>query len=102
MKMRASISELISHSLLALALAAGPALAEKKYGPGVTDTEIKIGQTMPYSGRISFYSTTGKVEAAYFNQLDSEGGINGRRITLLSLDDGYNPGEAVVPLAALK
>jgi ABC-type branched-subunit amino acid transport system substrate-binding protein len=86
-----------SFFVLAVALAAGTnaALAEKKYGPGVTDTEIKIGQTMPYSGPASLYSTLGKATAAYFDRINAEGGVNGRKIRLISLDDGYSPPKAV-------
>ena len=69
--------------------------AEKKYGPGVTDTEIKIGQTMPYSGPGSTYGTIGKTEAAYFKMINDQGGINGRKINLISLDDGYSPPKTV-------
>jgi ABC-type branched-subunit amino acid transport system substrate-binding protein len=71
------------------------ASAEKKYGPGVTDIEIKIGQTMPYSGSGSTYGTIGKTEAAYFKMLNERGGINGRKINLISLDDGYSPPRTV-------
>jgi len=70
-------------------------LGEKKYGPGVTDTEIKIGQTMPYSGPVSVYGTIGRAEMAYFDKINAEGGINGRKIKLISLDDGYNPAKTV-------
>ncbi|HEY0825559.1 MAG TPA: ABC transporter substrate-binding protein [Ramlibacter sp.] len=80
---------------LGLALAAAPALAQKKYDPGASDTEIKIGQTMPYSGPASAYGTIGKVEAAYFKMLNEGGGINGRKINFISLDDGYSPPKAV-------
>jgi branched-chain amino acid transport system substrate-binding protein len=80
---------------LGLALAATPALAQKKYDPGATDTEIKIGQTMPYSGPASAYGTIGKVEAAYFKMINESGGINGRKINFISLDDGYSPPKAV-------
>ena len=72
-----------------------PALAEKKYGPGVTDTEIKIGQTMPYSGPASAYGVIGKAEAAYFAMINDQGGVNGRKINLISLDDGYSPPRTV-------
>ena len=72
-----------------------PAAAEKKYGPGVTDTEIKIGQTMPYSGPASSYGTVGKAEAAYFAKVNAEGGVNGRKISLISVDDGYSPPRTV-------
>ena len=70
--------------------------AQKKYAPGVTDTEIKIGQSLPYSGPASAYGQIGRAEAAYFKWLNTEkGGINGRKINLISLDDGYNPAKAV-------
>ena len=80
---------------LGLALAASQALAQKKYDPGASDKEIKIGQTMPYSGPASAYGTIGKVEAAYFRKINDEGGINGRKITFISLDDGYSPPKTV-------
>ena len=74
----------------------GQARAEKKYGPGVTDTEIKIGQTMPYSGNASAYGVAGRNQAAYFRMLnETQGGINGRKINLISLDDGYSPPKTV-------
>src|ERR1700709_973447 len=77
-------------------LAATPAVGQKQYGPGVSDTEIKIGQTIAYSGPASAYGTLGKVEAAYFKWLnDTKGGINGRKITFISRDDGYSPPKAV-------
>ena len=63
--------------------------------PGVTDTEIKIGQTMPYSGPVSAYGVIGRTEAAYFQMINDQGGINGRKITLISLDDGYSPPKTV-------
>ena len=69
--------------------------AQKKYDPGATDTEIKIGNIMPYSGPASAYATIGKTEAAYFNKINSEGGINGRKINFISYDDGYNPAKTV-------
>ncbi|MBC8007600.1 MAG: ABC transporter substrate-binding protein [Prolixibacteraceae bacterium] len=69
--------------------------AEKKYGPGVTDTEIKIGQTMPYSGPLSAFGTMGRAETAYFEMINSKGGVNGRKIKLLSLDDGYSPPKTI-------
>ena len=76
-------------------IAASTALAEKKYGPGVTDTEILIGQTMPYSGPASAFGTIGRAEAAYFKMINDQGGINGRKIRLISLDDGYSPAKTV-------
>ena len=64
------------------------AWAQKKYGPGVTDTEIKIGQSIAYSGPASAYGQLGRAEAAYFKFLNDKGGINGRKINFISLDDG--------------
>jgi branched-chain amino acid transport system substrate-binding protein len=75
----------------ALAIAAGSAAAQKKYDPGASDTEIKIGNTMPYSGPASNVGSTGRVEAAYFQMRNEHGGVNGRKVTFISLDDGYNP-----------
>ena len=80
--------------LLAVAVASS-AHAQKRYDPGVTDTEIKIGNIMPYSGPASAYATIGKTEAAYFNKINAEGGINGRKINFISYDDGYSPPKAV-------
>ncbi len=71
------------------------ALAQKKYDTGATDTEIKIGNIMPYSGPASSYSVIGKTEAAYFNKINAEGGINGRKINFISYDDGYSPPKTV-------
>jgi branched-chain amino acid transport system substrate-binding protein len=78
-----------------LSLSSVPAHAGKLYGPGVTDTEIKIGQTRPYSGPLSAFGTTGKAEAAYFDKVNAEGGVNGRKIRLISLDDGFYPAKTV-------
>ncbi len=78
---------------LALAFAAAPALAQN--APGVTDAEIKIGNTNPYSGPASAYGTIGKTIAAYFNKVNDEGGINGRKINFISYDDGYSPPKTV-------
>jgi len=80
---------------LSLAGFAMSASAQKKYDPGASDTEIKIGQTMPYSGPASAYGTIGKVQAAYFKQLNEQGGVNGRKINFISLDDGYSPPKTV-------
>jgi branched-chain amino acid transport system substrate-binding protein len=77
---------------LCLVQAAG---AAKRYGPGVTDSEIKIGQTMPYSGPVSAWGTLGRAESAYFDSVNAQGGINGRKVRLLSLDDGYSPNRTV-------
>jgi branched-chain amino acid transport system substrate-binding protein len=85
--------------ILALAVAALaaalPAHAQKKYGPGVSDTEIRIGQTMPYSGPASAYGVIGKSQKAFFDMINEQGGINGRKINFISLDDGYNPARTV-------
>ena len=80
---------------LALALAGTPAAAQKKYDPGASDTEIRIGNTLPYSGPASSYGTLGKVNAAYFQKVNDEGGVNGRRVRFLTLDDGYAPPKTV-------
>ena len=79
----------------AVALAAVPARAAKNYGPGVTDTEIKIGNTGPYSGPASSYSTVPKAMAAYYRMLNDHGGVNGRKINFISYDDGYSPPKTV-------
>ena len=71
------------------------AFAQKKYGPGVTDTEIKIGQTIAYSGPASAYGQLGRAEAAYFKFLNDKGGINGRKINFITVDDGFSPPKAV-------
>src|SRR5258708_27946285 len=85
-------------AMLAAALAAvltSPAAAQKKYDTGATDTEIKIGNTNPYSGPASAYGVIGKTEQAYLNKINAEGGINGRKINFISYDDGYSPPKAV-------
>jgi branched-chain amino acid transport system substrate-binding protein len=82
-------------TIIALASTTGTALAQKKYDTGATDTEIKIGNIMPYSGPASAYGVIGKTEAAYFNKINAEGGINGRKINFISYDDGYSPPKAV-------
>ena len=85
----------LSTAVIAFALTSGGALAQKKYDTGATDTEIKIGNIMPYSGPASAYGVIGKTEAAYFNKINAEGGINGRKINFISYDDGYSPPKAV-------
>ncbi|WP_407177144.1 ABC transporter substrate-binding protein [Bradyrhizobium sp. STM 3562] len=80
--------------LFATSIAAAPA-ADKKYDTGATDTEIKIGNIMPYSGPASAYGQIGKTEAAYFRKINAEGGINGRKINFISYDDGYSPPKTV-------
>src|SRR5438552_13199969 len=80
---------------LALALAASPVSAQKKYDEGATDTEIKIGNTNPYSGNLSAYGTIGKAIDAYFKMVNEQGGINGRKINFITYDDGYAPPKTV-------
>src|SRR6202790_1078480 len=84
-----------STAVIAFALTSGGALAQKKYDVGATDTEIKIGNIMPYSGPASAYGVIGKTEQAYFNKINAEGGINGRKINFISYDDAYSPPKAV-------
>src|ERR1700752_3644492 len=84
-----------STAVIAFALTSGGALAQKKYDTGATDTEIKIGNIMPYSGPASAYGVIGKTEQAYFNKINAEGGINGRKINFISYDDGYSPPKTV-------
>jgi branched-chain amino acid transport system substrate-binding protein len=79
----------------ALVFASDPAFAQKKYDSGASDTEIKIGNIMPYSGPASAYGVIGKTEEAYFNKINAEGGIHGRKIRFISYDDGYSPPKAV-------
>ena len=86
---------LITTLIVATFIAQSPAHAAKTYGPGVTDTEIKLGQTMPYSGSASAIGASGKAQAAYFSMVNANGGVNGRKIKLISLDDGYSPPKTV-------
>jgi branched-chain amino acid transport system substrate-binding protein len=86
----------IASAAFAICIAsAGSALAQKKYDTGATDTEIKIGNIMPYSGPASAYGVIGKTEAAYFKMINDAGGINGRKINFISYDDAYSPPKAV-------
>ena len=78
-----------------LTVAGDAGAAEKKYGPGVTDTEIKIGQTVPFSGPASSFAIVARIEAAFLQMINSKGGVNGRKIELIQLDDGYSPPRAV-------
>jgi len=81
--------------MLGLACLANPAAAQKRYDAGVSDTEIKIGNINPYSGPASSYGVIGKTEAAYFNKINADGGINGRKINFISYDDSYSPPKTV-------
>ncbi len=82
-------------ALLAVALASPVALAQKKYDPGATDKEIRVGNTNPYSGPASAYGTIGKSIGAYFKMVNEQGGINGRKVVWISYDDGYSPPKTV-------
>jgi branched-chain amino acid transport system substrate-binding protein len=84
-----------SAAFIVLAASSSGALAQKKYDTGATDTEIKIGNIMPYSGPASAYGVIGKTEAAYFKKINDAGGINGRKINFITYDDGYSPPKTV-------
>jgi len=84
-----------SAAFILLAASSSGALAQKKYDTGATDTEIKIGNIMPYSGPASAYGIIGRTEAAYFKKINDAGGINGRKINFVSYDDAYSPPKAV-------
>ncbi len=81
--------------LILLAASGSDALAQKEYGPGVTDTEIKIGNTTAYSGPASAWSMSAKSAAAYFKKINADGGVNGRKVIFISYDDSYSPPKAV-------
>ena len=81
--------------LFGLCVGTNPAAAEKKYDPGATDDEIKIGNIMPYSGPLSAYALIGRTEAAFFNKVNAEGGINGRTINFITYDDAFSPPKTV-------
>src|SRR6187399_2476253 len=85
----------LSTALAVIAASSSSALAQKKYDTGATDTEIKIGNIMPYSGPASAYGVIGKTEEAYFKKINAEGGINGRKINFVSYDDAYSPPKTV-------
>src|ERR1044072_5612931 len=93
--MRNGVLHLATATALTLALSISAASAQKKYDPGASDTEIKVGQTMPFSGPASAYSSIGKTQAAYFKMINDQGGINGRKINLIQYDDAYSPPKAV-------
>jgi branched-chain amino acid transport system substrate-binding protein len=86
---------LLASILLGVSVGLSPAAAQKKYDPGVSDTEIKIGNIMPYSGPLSAYALIGRTEAAFFKKLNDEGGINGRKINFISYDDAFSPPKTV-------
>jgi branched-chain amino acid transport system substrate-binding protein len=85
----------LSTAAIALFVTGGSAFAQKKYDTGASDTEIKIGNIIPYSGPASAYGIIGKMEEAYFKMINDQGGINGRKINFISYDDAYSPPKAV-------
>jgi branched-chain amino acid transport system substrate-binding protein len=91
----------LQSSAATAALAAGAGSARAGNAPGVTDTEIKIGQTMPYSGPLAAYGVQGRTEAAYFKMINEQGGVNGRKINFISLDDAYSPPKTVEQIRRL-
>jgi ABC-type branched-subunit amino acid transport system substrate-binding protein len=95
MTMRDQVLSLTAASAIAIALSASPTYAQKKYDQGASDTEIKIGQTVPFSGPASAYATIGKTQAAYFKMINDQGGVNGRKLNLIQYDDAYSPPKTV-------
>jgi branched-chain amino acid transport system substrate-binding protein len=86
---------LLASLVFGLSAAANPAAAQKKYDPGATDSEIRIGNIMPYSGPLSAYALIGRTQTAFFNKINAEGGVNGRKINFISYDDGFSPPKTV-------
>jgi branched-chain amino acid transport system substrate-binding protein len=86
---------LLTCVLLLLAVSAHPAAAQKKYDPGASDTEIKVGNIMPYSGPLSAYALIGRTQAAFFRMINEQGGINGRKINFITYDDAFSPPKTV-------
>ena len=93
--MRSGILHLLAGTVVAIALSTTSASAQKKYDTGASDTEIKIGQTVPFSGPASAYAGIGKTQAAYLKMINEQGGINGRKLNLIQYDDAYSPPKAV-------
>jgi ABC-type branched-subunit amino acid transport system substrate-binding protein len=93
--MRNGTLHLVAASALALALSASSAFAQKKYDSGASDTEIKVGQTAPFSGPASAYATIAKAQAAYVKMVNDAGGVNGRKVNLIQYDDAYSPPKTV-------
>src|SRR6201986_1738776 len=93
--MTKGIFRLLAGTAVAVALTASSAHAQKKYDSGASDTEIKIGQTVPFSGPASAYASIGKAQAAYVKMVNDAGGVNGRKIDLIQYDDSYSPPKAV-------
>src|SRR6201989_792139 len=94
-------SKLAVWAALVLAVFTTPALAQKQYGPGATDTEIKIGTTTPYSGPASAYAAGAISATAFFAMINDQGGVNGRKINYISLDDAYSPPKTVEQIRRL-
>jgi substrate-binding family protein len=93
--MGSGVLHLLAGTVVAIALSATSASAQKKYDTGASDTEIKIGQTVPFSGPASAYAGIGKTQAAYMRMINEQGGINGRKLNLIQYDDAYSPPKAV-------
>jgi ABC-type branched-subunit amino acid transport system substrate-binding protein len=93
--MRNNRFNLTAASAIAVALSISPATAQKKYDAGASDSEIKVGQTVPFSGPASAYATVGKAQAAYMKMINDQGGVNGRKIDLIQYDDAYSPPKTV-------
>ena len=99
--MRNGIFHLVTATSVAIALSATSAFAQKKYDTGASDTEIKIGQTVPFSGAYSVYANIGKTQAAYMKMINDQGGVNGRKINLIQYDDAYSPPKTVEQIRKL-
>jgi branched-chain amino acid transport system substrate-binding protein len=95
------VFHLVTATAIAIALSAPVAHAQKKYDTGATDTEIKIGQTVPFSGPASAYATIGKAQAAYIRMVNEQGGVNGRKINFIQYDDAYSPPKTVEQIRKL-
>ena len=93
--MRNNLFKLMAASAIAIVFSISSACAQKKYDTGATDTEIKVGQTVPFSGPASAYATVGKAQAAYMKMINDQGGVNGRKINLIQYDDAYSPPKTV-------
>ncbi|CCE08105.1 putative branched-chain amino acid ABC transporter, periplasmic binding protein [Bradyrhizobium sp. STM 3843] len=93
--MSISFGNMVTASALAWAIFCSSAAAEKKYDPGASDTEIKVGQTIPASGPASAYATIAKAQAAYMKMINDQGGVNGRKVNLIQYDDAYSPPKTV-------
>jgi ABC-type branched-subunit amino acid transport system substrate-binding protein len=99
--MKNGVFHLVTATAIAIALSAPVAHAQKKYDTGATDTEIKIGQTVPFSGPASAYATIGKAQAAYIRMVNEQGGVNGRKINFIQYDDAYSPPKTVEQIRKL-